>query len=316
MTDMPLEQLLVYEGKTPCPDDFDRYWKEALEQLDATSPEAVLQPANYRILHGECFDLWFTGIGGARIHARYVRPEGKSGCPAVLHFHGYRWHGADFSQLLPFVSQGMCAASMSCRGQGGPSQDNTAVNGPTYNGHIFRGVLDAPEKLLYRQIFLDTVQLARVVMSLPEVDSGRVGVTGGSQGGGLALACAALEPRIKRAAVQYPFLCDYRRGWEVDTPDSAFSEIKGFFRNVDPRHQREQEFFTRMGYIAVENLAPRIQASVCMATGLCDTAVPPSTQFAAFNRIQSEKRLEVYPDFGHEELPGYSDIILEEMLRL
>jgi cephalosporin-C deacetylase len=44
------------------------------------------------------------------------------------------------------------------------------------------------------------------VMSLPEVDATRVGAMGGSQGGALTLACASLEPRIKRAAPIFPFL--------------------------------------------------------------------------------------------------------------
>ena len=62
-----------------------------------------------------------------------------------------------------------------------------------------------------RHIFLDTVQLARIIMEMPQVDAQRVSVMGDSQGGGLSLACAGLEPRIAKAAVDYPFLCDYKR---------------------------------------------------------------------------------------------------------
>ena len=82
-------------------------------------------------------------------------------------------------------------------GQGGLSQDLGEVTGTTFKGHIVRGLDDPPEKLAFRQIFLDTAQLARIVMDMPEVDENRVGAMGGSQGGGLTLACAALEPRIK-----------------------------------------------------------------------------------------------------------------------
>jgi cephalosporin-C deacetylase len=78
------------------------------------------------------------------------------------------------------------------------SEDVGGVKGDTLNGYVIRGLNDAPKNLLYRQIFLDTVQLARGVMDFPEVDSERVGTMGGSQGGGLTLACAALGPRNKR----------------------------------------------------------------------------------------------------------------------
>ena len=52
----------------------------------------------------------------------------------------------------------------------------------------------------------ELVQLARIVMAMPEVDSARVGAAGGSQGGGLTLACASLVPEISRAAPIFPFL--------------------------------------------------------------------------------------------------------------
>jgi cephalosporin-C deacetylase len=45
-----------------------------------------------------------------------------------------------------------------------------------------------------------------------------------------------------------------------------------------------------------------------MVTGLIDTVCPPSTQFAAYNKIKSEKDIVLYPDFGHEALPGMPDI--------
>ena len=42
-----------------------------------------------------------------------------------------------------------------------------------------------------------------------------------------------------------------------------------------------------------------------------DTVCPPSTQFAAYNKITSEKSLAVYPDYGHEALPGHPDSIFQ-----
>src|SRR5439155_3308348 len=143
-------------------------------------------------------------------------------------------------------------------------------------------------------------QLARIVMDMPEIESARVGAMGGSQGGGLTLACAALEPRIKRAAPLFPFLCDYRRVWEMDLAAGAYEELKTYFRLFDPLHEREEDVFTRLGYINNQHLAHRIRAEVLMAVGLMDTICPPSTQFAAYNKIGSPKNLVIYPDFGHE----------------
>lgn len=144
-------------------------------------------------------------------------------------------------------------------------------------------------------------------MSLPEVDPERVGAMGGSQGGALTIACAALEPRIKRLAPVYPFLSDYRRVWQMDLAVNAYEELRTYFRQFDPLHQREDEIFTRLGYIDIQHLAERIQGEVMMGVGLMDTVCPPSTQYAAFNKIKAPKRDIIYPDFGHESLPGFAD---------
>jgi cephalosporin-C deacetylase len=317
LVDMPLPDLHQYQGRNPRPEYLDDFWAAGLAEMRAIDPRVELTPHALSAPFAECFDLTFTGVGGARIHAKYLRPRGSAEPhPALLQFHGYSGSSGDWSDKLNYVARGYSVASLDCRGQGGQSEDVGGVRGNTLRGHIIRGLDDVPEKLLFRQIYLDCAQLADIVMGMPEVDAARVGATGGSQGGGLTLACAALEPRIKLAAPVFPFLCDYQRVWEMDLAAGAYEELRTFFRLFDPLHEREHEIFNRLGYIDNQHLAPRIQAEVLMAVGLMDTICPPSTQFAAYNKIRSKKSLLIYPDFGHEGLPGCPDRIYDCMARL
>lgn len=217
---------------------------------------------------------------------------------------------------MHYVAQGFSVASMDCRGQGGKSEDVGGIKGNTLRGHIIRGLDESPEKLLFRNIYLDCAQLAGIVMNMPEVDPDRIGATGGSQGGGLTLACTALEPRIKLSAPIFPFLCDYLRIWEMDLDIGAYEELRTYFRHFDPLHEKEDEIFTRLGYIDNQHLAKRIRAEVMMTTGLMDTICPPSSQFAAYNKITSKKDLVIYPDFGHEGLPWSADKVFKFMCKL
>jgi cephalosporin-C deacetylase len=50
-----------------------------------------------------------------------------------------------------------------------------------------------------------------------------------------------------------------------------------------------------------------------MFTGLMDQICPPSSQFAAYNKITAPKDMVIYPDFTHEELPGGRDRVLNFM---
>ena len=183
--------------------------------------------------------------------------------------------------------------------------------GVVFNASAFQRNCDWFSGISINNIFLDTAQLARIAMDLDFIDETRVSATGGSQGGALSIACAALEPRVSKLATVYPFLCDYKRVWEMDLDLAAYEEIRTYFRMFDPRHEREEEIFTRLGYIDLQFLAPRIKANTVMYTGLMDNICPPSTQYAAYNKMTCPKRHVLYPDYGHEYLRDANDMIYD-----
>ncbi len=304
--DMPLAELQKFQGRNPRPADIDAFWDASVAEMEALGTDFELVKADFQVPGAVCYHLYFTGVGDARIHCNFVRPARiEKPMPAVCIFHGYSGAAPDFFGLLAYVQAGFVVAAMDCRGQGGYSEDVGGVKGNTYSGHIIRGLMEKdPSKLLFRQIFLDAGQLARIVMAMPEVDDKRVGALGGSQGGALTLACAALTPNLNRIVPTYPFLCDYKRVWEMDLAVNAYQEIKDYFRHYDPLHEQEEEIFTLLGYIDNQHLAHRIKAEVYWQIGLMDNICPPSSQFAAYNKITSPKQMAIYPDFGHERLPG------------
>jgi cephalosporin-C deacetylase len=50
---------------------------------------------------------------------------------------------------------------------------------------------------------------------------------------------------------------------------------------------------------------------VLWSTGLMDTVCPPSSQFAAYNKIRSKKLMDIHTDFVHEDIPGAKDRIFD-----
>ena len=315
--DMPLSELENYQGRNPKPANFDTFWDAGIVAAANQETQIELRPNSFSQPVADAFDLFFTGVGDSRVHAKVLIPKGvKDQAPAILHFHGYSGRAPDWSELLNYAGAGFVVAALDCRGQAGQSDDTVPTSGPTLNGHIIRGLSDPdPTRMYYRNVFLDTALLARIVMDFAEVDENRVGATGGSQGGGLACACAALEPRLRRLTPWYPFLSDYQRVWEMDLDQHAYAELRTYFRNFDPRHLRESTIFERLGYIDVHHLAPRIKAETLMFVGLLDNVTPPSTVYAVFNNIPGKKEMVVYPDFGHEGLSGSQDLAFEFQCR-
>ncbi|MFC7063357.1 acetylxylan esterase [Halobacillus seohaensis] len=316
--DMSLTELKLYKGKSPRPEDFNDYWETALKELDQQSLEYELIPADFNNKLADCYHLYFTGVGGARIHCKLAQPKEvqEQGAGLVM-FHGYKGNSGDWFDKIAYAAQGITVLAMDCRGQGGLSEDNLSVQGSTVRGHIIRGIDDPSEhNLYYRNVFLDTVHTARILMSMDHVDPNRVGAYGISQGGALAVVCSALEPKLKELVAVYPFLSDYKRAWEHNINASAYEEIVYYFRFFDPTHEKEEAFFNRLGYIDIQHFAERIKARVLWVTGLADEVCPPSTQFAAFNKIAAEKELKIYYEYGHERLPKLQDHVFQKMLQL
>ena len=309
IVDMPLEQLKSYMGTNPRPDDFDEYWERGLKEMRETDPKTELVKNEFQLPFADCYDLYYDGTKNGRIHAKLLIPKNlNKKAPVLLHVHGYWCSSANWMYYAGFAAMGFVVAGMDCRGQSGKSTDKNPVDGNTLHGQIIRGLADPdPDNLYYRNVFLDTAMLARVVSNLEQADGTKMAAFGGSQGGALTIACACLVPELKMAAPCFPFLTDYKRVWDMDLAMNAYSEIKEYFRYFDPRHERENEIFTKLGYIDLHNMANRIKAKMMFGTGLMDTTCPPSTQFAIYNRITSEKSMVIYPDYGHENLPDFDE---------
>ncbi|MGA6163695.1 alpha/beta fold hydrolase [Amycolatopsis magusensis] len=303
--DLSLEQLQSYQGTNPRPADFDEFWTKSLAELDETEPRVEITPAEFSTPFARCEHLEFTGVGGVRVHAKLARPLEDTEGPAVLFFHGYNGRSTPWTELLAYVARGQTAVAMDLRGQGW----DAPATGWAVSTQLLLGLEEGADRLHMRHAFLDTVRLARTVMDLPGVDPDRVATTGHSQGGALSLACAALEPRIALVAAVFPFLSDYQRAWELALGEAPYNEITNWFRKRDPQHQRREEIFTRLGYIDIQHLAPRVRARVDWTVALEDVVCPPSTQYAAYNKLTCAKSMRTYPDFGHEDLPGIEDAL-------
>lgn len=315
--DMSLEKLYEYRGISPLPEDFDEFWNSQLRELANLDIKLELKKADFESPIAECYDLYFNGIDGARIYAKFMKPkEVKGKMSALLEFHGYEERSNDWSNNLHYVASGMCVAVMECRGQDYLKEDSCKFKSFKSKGHIARGLVEGREKLLFKNIFLDTAILARIVMNMEWVDEKRVFATGGSQGGALALACAALENRIKGVYAYYPFLCDYKRIWVMDLGGDSYDELIRYFKFIDPNHENEEYVFNTLGYIDIKNMVHRIKGKVNMAIGLRDDICPPSTQFAAYNNILCEKELVLYDSGQKPYLLNLKDRIYKWAINL
>ncbi|MGL4338691.1 MAG: acetylxylan esterase, partial [Turicibacter sp.] len=246
------------------------------------------------------YDLTFKSFDGAKIYAKYIRPNHERKVPTVIQFHDYKESSKSWFHLTRFIGIDYGVVAMDCRGQGGKSEDIGNSLGSTVCGHLIKGIDGTVDDLYYRKVYLDAYLLSKIVAMLDHTDSTNVMTFGIGQGGALALVVAALNPNIKKCSAKDPFLADFYRVWEMDLDQEFYEGIRYYFKWFDPMHEREMEFFNKLSYVDVVHFAPMLTQEVLLATSLLNRICPPSTQFAVYNHINSQKNQVLFAKHGHE----------------
>ncbi len=313
VTEQEIRRLDGYRGATPIPADFDAFWARRMLEADGVPLEYTVTASDIPAFETcEYLDLWFRGMGGARLYAKYVKPRADRPVPLVLQFHGYPGASRSWLEQSSFAGMGCALLAMDCPGQGGNGQDLGGFAGTTVTGHIVAG-LDGPvEEMYYVRLHQDIRILCRIAGELEGIDQSKIFVNGASQGGGLGLACAALNPeRVNRAAILYPFLSDYRLVWELGADLIAYEGLRYYSRWFDPDGARQDAWFAKLGYVDTKNFAHLVRCPVLFGTGLSDEVCPPATQCAVYNNLGCPKRRYLFEGYGHEEIQAFDDLTLD-----
>lgn len=310
-----LAELEACRGKNPIPADFDEFWAARIAEADAVPLDYEILPSDQIPELGSCtyYDLYFTGMEGARVYAKYAVPKVPGGgpVPLVLQFHGYPGCTRSWAEQSSWPGIGCAILSMDNPGQGGRSEDVGGFKGTTVSGHLITGVDGGPKNLYYVRLYQDQHILCRIVRELEGIDLSRIYVNGSSQGGGMGIACCALNSDlVNRASILYPFLSDFREVWELGADEIAYDGIRYYSRWFDADGERADEWFGTLGYADSLSFAHLVRCPVLFGTGLADVVCPPETQFAVYNALTCPKKHLLYPDFGHEEIQAFDDQII------
>lgn len=298
---MSLEEMKLYTGMEQPPKNFDSFWDNALAHLFFENSYQLIKK-NFSMDYVDCYDLSFEGTNHSMIYAKCLFPKNKHNVPVIFYFHGYQGQSPDWSECFKYVLAGFGVVCMDVRGQSGKSIDSSSYKGNTVKGHILRGTQEGPEHLFYTNIYLDIYQLIEIVSSFEFVNPNILYSYGASQGGALALVAAALNKKISLTVSIYPFLSDFKRVLDLGNHSEAYNELFRYFKFKDPLHKTEEEILGTLAYIDVKNFAHRIKGKVHFITGLEDDVCPPSTQFAIYNRLKTEKDIIILPEYGHEAM--------------
>ncbi len=159
--------------------------------------------------------------------------------------------------------------------------------------------IDDRDKYYFKHVYTGCVRAIDFLCSLPYVDSERIGVHGGSQGGALTIVTAALDHRVKYISANYPALCDIAGAYHGSA--SGWPKILN-----NPDETNIEKKVEVVSYFDVVNFASRVKAEGIYCLGYNDQTCPPTTTFAAYNNVTAPKQLLLPLDCAHWQYPEHS----------
>jgi cephalosporin-C deacetylase len=306
--DLSLPELESYRANVSEPGDFAEFWATTLADTRSHDLSATFAPVDTGLVAVETFDVEYRGFGGHRIKAWLHLPapalrDGRR-LPGVVQYQGYGGGRGLSHENLTWALAGYAHLVMDTRGQGsgwsfGETHDPVG-SAPAHSGFMTRGIT-SPDTYFYRRVFADAVRAVEALRTHHAVDAERIAVTGGSQGGGITLAVAALVPDLVAAMPDVPFLCDFPRATTLIDED-PYGEIA---RYLKARRDDVEQAYTTLAYFDGVNMARHAKAPALFSVGLMDDTCPPSTVYAAYNAYAADKEIAVYPFNNHEGGQGF-----------
>jgi cephalosporin-C deacetylase len=302
--DLIQPELSRYQSSVGLPDDFSQFWQSTIAQARAAGGEVTITPAETTLKAIEVFDVIFPGFGGQPVKGWLFLPTHRTGkLPLVVQYIGYGGGRGFPHEQLHWAASGFAHFKMDTRGQGsswstGGTADPVGTT-PQVPGMMTKGIF-AREDYYYRRVLTDAVRAIDMLVAHDAIDASRIAVCGSSQGGGIALAAAGLDERVKAVMPDVPFLCDFPRALQKAGRD-PYLEIVRFLAQ---HREAAAQVMQTLAYFDGVNFARQCKADALFSVALMDDICPPSTVYGAFNAYAGPDKTIVQYEYNNHEGGG------------
>jgi cephalosporin-C deacetylase-like acetyl esterase len=277
--------------------DFWEFWDAAIAELANTEPDfKVTQRSSTtsRIV----YDVEMTSLGGYLLKGYYSVPNKAGTFPAIVLSNGY-----GVAATISDRNDDYIEFNYNVRGQG---ISNTS---PFSEDWVVAGLSDKAT-YYYRNAYMDALRAVDFVCSRPEVNRKLLFAEGSSQGGALTYVIGALDRRVKGIVPEIPFMSDFENYYLIKMNTGIDKWPMNLIDAYGNSHSlTHEQVFETLSYFDLKNMMEKVTAPVLMGIGLQDPVCPPHINFAAYNRVTSEKEYHVCAICEHESGSAFNNTI-------
>ncbi|MBA4147273.1 MAG: acetylxylan esterase [Verrucomicrobia bacterium] len=281
-------------ASAPVPNDFDSFWAAKKKALAQIPMEPAVTPVESKRPTVESFDVQLKCWGDVPVSGYLVKPKGAKpkSLPAIIFFHAANVESASLIAATEGAEAGMLAFDINPHGSpnGKPLEFYQELAKGKLAGYPAQG-RESRDTSYFLGMFLRGVRAVDYLTSLPEWDGKTVILRGSSMGGGQAFAVAGLDSRVTAFAANVPALCDHTgaiAGWP---------RLVQFGADGKPTNPN---VFETARYFDAMNFATRTKADALVCVGFIDHVCRPTSVYAAYNNLPSNKRIINEPLMKHE----------------
>lgn len=294
----------------------DAFWQGVLAEARSVPLRPMVKPrTDLGTATSAVYEIAYSSLDGLRIHGFYARPRrtaGERSLPAVALLHGYGDHAYP-EWATRFADRGFAAVSIDERGHGKSIYRTTGGGAtkpyqPGFPGLMVDGIR-SPRTYSMVGIVADSDRAIDFLVSRPEVDPNRIGVTGGSMGGAMSIILPALDKRVKASAAGVPYLCDIPDSIRLAKAD-PYLEVT---RYLQKRPQDKKRVMNTLSHVDAYRFAPKVKVPVLVGVGMADYICPYQGILKTYKRLKGPREMLLRKDEGHVVLTGWREAVFEWM---
>ena len=297
------------------PGHFDRFWREAKTELLRIPMDALVEEVA-AVDSGDAkrFKVSLANVDGSRVYGWLHLPEGSGPFPTVLSIPGSGIGRT--GRFAGFTKAGIAVLAIEIHGLepkkheiiGAVQWIRPVDDEIKYFVKLQKGILagyhsfgiENPYRYYHRRSLQAAMRALDYLYTREDVDTSRIIVFGGSQGGGLSLLLAAIDKRINAVVATVPAFCNNAHGFH------AIKEIK------DEEYRRQ--VIKTMSFYDAALAAKLIDVPALIGVGFIDDICPPANVYSVYNNLNATKKIENFYTMGHGSPPEWRAITIKWIL--
>jgi len=289
------------------PADFDQFWNDAKKELANVEPKYTIEYSKTLSTRThKYYNVQMQSLNDITIHGWISVPRLPGKFPVLLVMPGYK------QILQPMFPDDQAIFCLSVRSL---AQLNKKNMNPRDESEYCTVNIDDKNSFIYRGAYMDCLRAVDFIMNNYQIglDTSRIIVFGGSQGGSFALVTAALDHRVAICGADNPIFCDFHNYFDIaNSKTSDAFPIKYYNWHLRQTATLKDNLLRTLDYFDVQNFITYIQCPSLLVLGTLDPIAPPGTVYAAYNKLnhiaRRKSEIHILTNIGHEITEEYSFI--------